>query len=158
MARILITVPPLTGHVNPALSVAAELERNGHEVRWAVHAVLTGALLPASASILDLPIETAFMAGLQEKSQKVRGLASVQFLYEDFCVPLARRSLAPLEQVVRTFQPDLILCDHQMLAGALVARRLQIPWLSLVTTSASILKLSTGRPCHSGRVAIPGGG
>lgn len=142
MARILITVPPLTGHVNPALSVAAELERNGHEVRWAVHAVLTGALLPASASILDLPIETAFMAGLQEKSQKVRGLASVQFLYEDFCVPLARRSLAPLEQVVRTFQPDLILCDHQMLAGALVARRLQIPWLSLVTTSASILKLS----------------
>ena len=36
MARILFTVPPLTGHINPALSVAAELELLGHDVRWAV--------------------------------------------------------------------------------------------------------------------------
>ncbi len=142
MARILIAVPPLTGHVNPALSVAAELAARGYEVRWAAHAALMGELIPDRQNILDLPIETNFMAGLQEKSQKVRGLASVQFLYEDFCLPLARRTLEPLEKVVRDFQPDLILCDHQMLAGALVARKTGLPWLSLVTTSASILKLS----------------
>jgi len=142
VARILITVPPLTGHINPALSVAAELEARGHVVRWAAHAALTGDLIPDRQKILDLPIDTAFMAGLQEKSQKVRGLASVQFLYEDFCLPLAKRTLEPLEKVVRDFRPELILCDHQMLAGALVARKLDVPWLSMVTTSASILKLS----------------
>lgn len=142
MARILFTVPPLTGHINPALSVAAELEQRGHEVRWAAHAAATGDLIPDPSKILPLPIEAAFMDGLQEKSQKVRGLASVQFLYEDFCLPLARLSLAPLERIVREFQPDLIMCDHQMLAGALVARRMGIPWLSLVTTTASILKMS----------------
>lgn len=142
MARILVTVPPLTGHINPALSVAAELAARGHEVRWAAHASLTGDLIPDRQKIFDLPIDATFVAGLQEKSQKVRGLASVQFLYEDFCLPLARCSLAPLEKVVLDFQPDLILCDHQMLAGALVARKLKVPWLSMVTTSASILKLS----------------
>jgi MGT family glycosyltransferase len=142
VARILLTVPPLTGHINPALSVAAELERRGHEVRWAAHTVATGDLIPAAAKVMALPLDEEFMAGLQEKSQKVRGLASVQFLYEDFCLPLARCSLAPLERIVREFQPDIILCDHQMLAGALVARRLGVPWLSLVTTTASILKMS----------------
>lgn len=142
MARILLTVPPLTGHINPALSVAAELERRGHEVRWAVHAAATGDQIPDRSKILSLPLDEDFMTALQEKSQKVRGLASVQFLYEDFCLPLARRSLEPLEHIVQEFQPDMILCDHQMLAGALVARRLGVPWLSLVTTSASILKIS----------------
>lgn len=142
MARILITVPPLTGHINPALSVAVELERRGHEVRWAAHDALVGNLLPESMQVFSLPIAADFMASLQEKSQKVRGLASVQFLYEDFCLPLARASLAPLEQIVRDFRPDIMLCDHQMLAGALVARQMGIPWLSLATTSASILKLS----------------
>ncbi|SMB25374.1 conserved protein of unknown function [Sterolibacterium denitrificans] len=142
MARILITVPPLTGHVNPALSVAVELERRGHEVHWAVHDTLAGNLLPEAMPVFTLPIAADFMASLQEKSQKVRGLASVQFLYEDFCLPLARASLAPLEQIVRDFRPDLMLCDHQMLAGALVARQMGVPWLSLATTSASILKLS----------------
>lgn len=142
MARILITVPPLTGHINPALSVANELQKRGHEVRWAAHNTLTCSMLPDSAQVFDLPIAADFMASLQEKSQKVRGLASVQFLYEDFCLPLAKASLAPLEQIVRDFQPEIMLCDHQMLAGALVARKLGIPWLSLATTSASILKLS----------------
>lgn len=142
MARILFVEPPLTGHINPALSVAAELELLGHEVRWAVHSAAVGDLFPETAKIIPLPIEAGFMAGMQEKSQKVRGLASVRFLYEDFCVPLARLTLAPLEKIVREFQPNIILCDHQMLAGALVARKLGIRWLSLATTTASILKVS----------------
>lgn len=142
MARILIVVPPLTGHINPALSVAAELTGLGHEVRWAVHEQLAQGLLPASAQCLSLPIAADFMRGLEEKSQRVRGLASVQFLYQDFCLPLARLTLTPLEAVVHDFQPDIMLCDHQMIAGGLVADKLQIPWLTLSTTSASILKAS----------------
>jgi len=142
MARILFTVPPLTGHINPALSVAAELELLGHDVRWAVHASAAGDMFPEETKIIPLPIAPAFMEGLQERSQKVRGLASVRFLYEDFCLPLAKLTLAPLEQIVREFHPDFIMCDHQMLAGALVARRMQVPWLTLATTTASILKMS----------------
>lgn len=142
MARILVTAPPLAGHVNPALSVVAELRQRGHEVRWAAHGALMQGLLLQDETLFDLPIDAGFMQGLDAKSQQVRGLASIRFLYEDFCLPLARRTLPSLEKAVRSFQPDLLLCDHQMLAGALVARKLGIPWLSLVTTSASILKFS----------------
>lgn len=142
MSRILFVVPPLTGHINPALSVAAELGQLGHDVRWAVHQAIVGTLFPEKTHIIPLPINPDFMRNFVEHSHHVRGLASVRFFYEDLCLPLTRLSLAPLERIVQDFQPDLIVCDHQMLAGALVARKMQIPWLTLATTSASVLRLS----------------
>lgn len=143
MSRILFVVPPLTGHINPALSVAAELEKLGHDVRWAVHQAIVGHQFPESAQIIPLPIDPDFMRNFAEHSRQVRGLASVRFFYEDLCLPLTRLSLAPLERIVQDFQPELIICDHQMLAGALVARKLEIPWLTLATTSVSVLKVSS---------------
>lgn len=143
MSRILFVVPPLTGHINPALSVAAELEKLGHDVRWAVHEAIVSHLFPDETKIIPLPIDPGFMQDFVSHSRQVRGLASVRFFYEDLCLPLTRLSLAPLEKIVRDFQPDMIVCDHQMLAGALVARKMQIPWLTLATTSASVLKVSS---------------
>ena len=54
MARILFTVPPLTGHLNPALAVADALERQGHEIAWAVHAAQIGSKLPQGARVYAL--------------------------------------------------------------------------------------------------------
>jgi len=34
MAKFVFVVPPLTGHVNPTLSIGAELLERGHEVAW----------------------------------------------------------------------------------------------------------------------------
>ncbi|HEY3698182.1 MAG TPA: nucleotide disphospho-sugar-binding domain-containing protein [Spongiibacteraceae bacterium] len=140
MAKILMTVPPLAGHINPALAVAAQLKARGHTVEWALHGALAGDKLPAGEKLYSLPAGDAL--NLAESSREVRGLESVRFFYDDFCLPLARGSLAPLEKIVRQCAPDLIFCDHQMLAGAMVARKLNIPWLTSITTSASILKMS----------------
>lgn len=153
MARILMTMPPLAGHINPALAVAEHLQTLGHEVAWALHGsmMLNGAMvaerLPADAKLLSLPVDAL---NLVDSPREVRGLESVRFFYEDFYLPLARGSLLPLEKIVREYNPDLIFCDQQMLAGAFVARRLNIPWLTSVTTTASILKMS---PQHDEWVA-----
>lgn len=140
MARILIVVPPLTGHINPALSVAAELRYRGHEVAWALHRELVPDLLPADAEIHALPALSSLELG--QRCSGLRGLESVRFFYEQFCLPLARASLQPLQDIVETVQPDLMICDHQMLAGALVARALEVPWFTLASTNVSILKMS----------------
>jgi MGT family glycosyltransferase len=140
MARILIVVPPLTGHINPALSVAAELRYRGHEVVWALHRELVPDLLPEDAEIHALPPMSDLQLGQQ--SGGVRGLESVKFFYERFCLPLARASLQPLQAIVQRVLPDLMICDHQMLSGALVARALEIPWFTLASTNVSILKMS----------------
>jgi MGT family glycosyltransferase len=140
MAKILMVVPPLTGHINPALSLAADLLLRGHEVAWAVHRELIPDLLPADAEIYALPVESNLELG--KRSPGVRGLESVKFFYEQFCLPLARASLQPLQDIVQALEPDLMICDHQMLAGALVARARKIPWFTLASTNVSILKMS----------------
>lgn len=140
MAKILIVMPPLTGHINPALSVAAELRRRGHAISWAVHRDLITGLLPDDADIHALPADSLFDLG--KRATGVRGLESVKFFYEEVCLPLARASLRPLQEIVQRMQPDLMICDHQMLAGGMVARALSIPWFTFVSTNASILKTS----------------
>lgn len=139
MAKILMTMPPLAGHINPAQAVAAQLQARGHTIAWALHSALTENYLPADAHVFSLPVTT--VANEVEKPPEVRGLESLRFFYEDFCLPLAQNSLRPLEKIARDYAPDLIVCDHQMLAGALVASKLNIPWFSLVTTTASTLKM-----------------
>jgi MGT family glycosyltransferase len=140
-------MPPLAGHINPALAVASQLQARGHEVAWALHSALAENRLPADARVLSLPADAL---RLVDCPREVRGLESVRFFYEDFYLPLARGSLFPLEKIAREYAPDFMLCDQQMLAGALVARKLNIPWLTSVTTTASILKMS---PQHDAWVA-----
>src|ERR1700736_6921151 len=140
MAKMLFVVPPLTGHINPALSLAADLVLRGHEVAWAGHRDLIPDLLPAAAEVYPLPVESNLE--LSKRSPGVRGLESVKFFYEQFCLPLARASLQPLQDIVGAVEPDLMICDHQMLAGALVARARKIPWFTLASTNVSILKMS----------------
>lgn len=137
MSRILITVPPLTGHLNPALAVAEALAGRGHTLAWAVHAQQIGNALPAGARVYPLDAQ---VAAQDAALPPARGLESVRLFFEDYTFPMARAALAPLEEAVRAFRPDVMVVDHQQPAGALVARKLGLPWVSLVTTTASIQK------------------
>ncbi|HWO68622.1 MAG TPA: glycosyltransferase, partial [Umezawaea sp.] len=53
MSRFLFVVPPLVGHVNPTVGVAAELVARGHEVAWAGHRDVIGKLLGRGARVFD---------------------------------------------------------------------------------------------------------
>lgn len=139
MARILFTLPPLVGHLNPALAVAEVLQRQGHEVAWALHAERLGTRLPRRAKVYALDAGDQ-VSGIE--APKVRGLESVRLFFEDYALPLAAQSLPLIEAAARDFCPDVMAVDHQMPAGALVARKLGLPWATLVTTTASILRLS----------------
>jgi len=140
VSRILFTVPPLTGHLNPALAVAQALADLGHTVAWAVHARQLGDKLPPRARVY--PLDFGDDGALDIAAPAVRGLESVRLFFEDYTMPMAARVLQPLEAIARDFCPELMVVDHQMPAGALVARKLGLPWASLVTTSASIQKMS----------------
>jgi MGT family glycosyltransferase len=134
MARILITVPPLIGHLNPALAVAEALMARGHRLAWAVHARRIGQALPKGARVFPLDDPDAPDIAIPE----ARGLESVRLFFEDYTFPMARAALPGLEAAVRCFRPDVMVVDHQQPAGALVARKLGLPWAGLVTTTASI--------------------
>ncbi len=139
--KILFVVPPWTGHVNPTVSVARELTRAGHDVAWCGYARHVAHLLPPGAQVFDLggTGEDVRAADLMARSQELRHLESLRFLWQELLVPMARAMLEPVAAVLRDHAPDVVAVDHQAIGGALAVRRAGLPWASLCTTSASVV-------------------
>ena len=138
--RFLFVVPPLTGHVNPTISVARALEACGHEVAWVGHPGKVRPLLPPGARLFALPEDATadHAARVLDKAATTRGAAALKFLWEDFLVPLARSMKPGIEAAVTEFAPDVMCVDQQAVAGGLVARARGLAWATLATTSAGI--------------------
>ncbi|MFC0439603.1 glycosyltransferase [Kutzneria buriramensis] len=139
MSRFLFVVPPLVGHINPTIGVAARLKADGHEVGWVGPTAALAALFDVNAAFLpsDRPLPEFQVAG---RPPQLRGFASLKFLWEEFLVPLADTMVALVDAAVDEFRPDALLVDQQALAGALVAERRDIPWATSATTSAELLQ------------------
>ncbi|RLU83625.1 glycosyl transferase [Streptomyces griseocarneus] len=141
MSRFLFVVPPLVGHVNPAVAVAAELTRRGHRVAWAGLPELVGGLAGPGAEVHACAVPD----GLR-RPPELRGVAALRFLWQDFLVPLATAMAPGVERAVDAFRPDVIVADQQALAGSLTAERLRIPHATSATTSAEFSAALAGMP------------
>ena len=143
MSRFLVVVPPLTGHINPLVGVAAELDRRGHEVAWCgVPEVVTPLVGPTA---LVFPCDVKDLASLRRPAA-IRGYAALKFLWEEFLIPLADVMLTGVLDAVDEFRPDVLLVDQQALAGALVADGLHIPWATSATTSSELTRQLASTP------------
>ncbi|MCK9893299.1 glycosyltransferase [Frankia sp. AgB32] len=140
MSRVLFVVPPLTGHVNPAVGVAGELAARGHQVAVAGHASVIGPLVPPGLRLFALPENAteAERVAIVERSKGLRGPASLKFLWEEFLLPLGTASLPAIDGVVDEFRPDVLVADQQAIGAAVVARRRGLRWVTLATTSAEL--------------------
>ncbi|WP_405758634.1 glycosyltransferase [Streptomyces sp. NBC_00073] len=144
--RVLFTVPPLAGHVNPTVAVGAELAARGHEVAWTGPAGALSRLLPAHARILPAGDEAGGdeagggYAALHERWRDLRGVGALRFLWAEALVPLALAMVRGVTEAAHAFAPDLLVADQQALAGPVVARRLGIPWATSASTSAELTR------------------
>ncbi|MGN6692904.1 MAG: glycosyltransferase [Aquihabitans sp.] len=141
MSRFLFVVPPFTGHVNPTIGVALELQRRGHDVAWAGVPGATEALLPAGSTFLSaVPDEVAaYVAEAGERRDDARGAAGFKFLQEEVLLPLADHMVDGVDAALDAFGADVLVVDQQALGGAIVARRRGIPWATSATTSAELV-------------------
>jgi UDP:flavonoid glycosyltransferase YjiC (YdhE family) len=141
MARFLFVVPPLTGHVNPTVSVGHHLEKNGHQVAWVGYPRKVRPLLKEGAQLIGLDdrVYEQMEAGFADEAKKVRGLESLVFLWKKFLIPLARAMKSGVENAIDLFGPDVLIVDQQALAGAIVARRRRLRWATLATSAAGVL-------------------
>jgi MGT family glycosyltransferase len=146
--RFLFVVPPLTGHVNPTVSVARELAADGHEVAWAGFEPAVRPLLPTGSTVRSVgePAEMERIARKMATSHELRGLESLQFFWEEFVVPLACTMRPGVTKVIEELRPDVIVVDQQAVGGALAARRSGRPWATSCTTSAGVTNPLAGLP------------
>lgn len=145
MAKFVFIVPPLTGHINPTLSIGAALLKLGHEVGWISLDRHLESRLPQGGQLLL--IEYADDDQQKQDSEQyldiitkkiVYGIDSIKFLYEDVLIPLNRHSYEGILYWLERFKPDLVMADHQMFAGAIAARNLDLPYATIVTAPAAI--------------------
>ncbi|WUF65168.1 glycosyltransferase [Streptomyces decoyicus] len=146
--RVLFVVPPLVGHVNPTIAVAAELTARGHQVAWTGPAAALAPLLPAGSLLYaagdgDAAERTDVLHG---RWRDLRGIAALRFLWAEVLIPLARAMLPGVHTAVEAFAPDVLVADQQALAGPLVARRHDLPWATSATTSAEFTRPFDGVP------------
>lgn len=145
MAKFVFVVPPLTGHINPTLSMGTALLERGHRVAWITLDQSLGAKLPAGGELLVI----RYNQNDQQKkdSEKyldiitkkiVYGIDSIKFLYEEVLIPLNRHSYEGIASLLDQYQPDLVITDHQMFAGAIAATNKNYPYVTSVTAPAAI--------------------
>ncbi|GAB1334379.1 glycosyltransferase [Streptomyces sp. E-15] len=146
MSGFLFVVPPLTGHVNPAVGVAARLATQGHRVAWAcADPALVRRLAGADAVVFGCAGPVPGAPGAV-RPPELRGAEALRFLWEWYLLPLADAMAPGVRAAVAAFRPDVVVADQQAFAGALVAERLGLPWATSATTSAEFSGAYDGLP------------
>jgi MGT family glycosyltransferase len=148
MARVLIVVPPLHGHLNPTLALGAELARHGHDVTWAGHADFLDAHLPAEADreAVSPRLPESIAQAVSQQTRPLRGMSALRFLWADFILPLAEDMRPGLERLVDAQRPDLVIADQQALAAVAVAESRGIPWVTSATTTGELSNPADAMP------------
>lgn len=145
MSRYLFVVPPLVGHINPLVGVAAELASRGHRVAWCGEPELVHRLSGDRAQVFACP--AARGDGTRTvRPPELRGPEALRFLWERFLVPLAEAMADGVCEAMAAFRPDVVVADQQALAGALVAERLGVPWATSASTSAEFADVLSSMP------------
>jgi len=146
MSRFLIVVPPLVGHINPLVGVAAELTARGHRVAWAGQSEIIARLAGPSAEVFDCAVPRDASGAPVGRPPGLRGPAALQFLWEQFLIPLGEAMVPGVRTAAEQFRPDVLIVDQQTVAGALVAEQLGIAWVTSATTSAEFVAARDGMP------------
>ncbi|MFF3884294.1 glycosyltransferase [Streptomyces sp. NPDC001914] len=146
MSGFLFVVPPLVGHINPAVGVADRLLARGHRVAWAcADPGLVGRLAGDRAPVFPCagPVPGV---GEARRPPGLRGPEALKFLWEWYLLPLAEAMAPGVRAAVEAFRPDVVVADQQAFAGALVAERAGLPWATSATTSAEFADPLAGLP------------
>lgn len=149
MAKFVFIVPPLTGHVNPTLSIGATLLERGHEVAWISLDKNLSSKLPEGGELLLIQYDQTDEEKREGENyldiiskKVVYGIDSIKFLYEDVLIPLNRHCYNGIIPLLKEYQPDLVIGDHQLFAASIAAKKLGLPYATTVTAPAAIKIMS----------------
>lgn len=133
MSKIAFFCIPAHGHTNPTLEVVKELIHQGNEVRYYSYECMREKIESTGAEYISCD-EYDFEQKLTPADGK-RIAEDVSFATEILVNSTLAMDVALLEQI-KQWNPDCIVADSMALWGKLIAKKLNIPFVSSTTTFA----------------------
>jgi len=157
MAKILFTVTPAAGHINPTIPLALALQARGHDVLYITGlgklALLARVGLPATAILrgrADTPEQIAQPVGAaQDSYNPFKILKEIRYFLR-----LIEDGLAEMEAIIAGWRPDLVVSDFSTPIGAALARRNALRWVTTCTVP-SCIRTRRGTPIFLGGLRRP---
>jgi len=133
MSKIAFFCIPAHGHTNPTLEVVKELIYQGHEVRYYSYECMREKIESTGAEYFSCD-DYDFEQKLTPADGK-RIAEDMSFAIEILVSSTLAMDAALLEQI-KQWKPDCIVADSMALWGKLIAKKLNIPFVSSTTTFA----------------------
>ena len=133
MSKIAFFCIPAHGHTNPTLEVVRELIHQGHEVRYYSYECMKEKIESTGAEYISCD-EYDFEQKLTPADGK-RIAEDMSFAIEILVNSTLAMDAALLKQI-KQWNPDCIVADSMALWGKLIAKKLNIPFVSSTTTFA----------------------
>jgi MGT family glycosyltransferase len=144
--RFLFCIADSWGPLGCTIPVARELERRGHDVQFVVfdfHGFInrTNEIIPALDAAAILRSEGLGVIDAQVSAPPVAGRVptpknflleyrAFRSLFRDYFMPYYEQWLTAMLPKFRAFRPDVMWVKDQVLAGAMAAQILDVPWAS----------------------------
>lgn len=157
MARILFTVTPAAGHLNPTIPIALALQESGHEVLYVTG--LSKIPLLERSGLAAVPILRGRVDTAEQISRPVGAdrdtYNPAKILREvRYFLHLSEDGLIELEQIAATWPPDLVVTDFSTPIGVAFSNRSGLRWVTSCTVP-SCIRTQHGTPIFLGGLSRP---
>lgn len=133
--KIAVLTPPCLGHFNPTLGIGKLLIELGYEVCWISLTHYVESSIPEKGRFIKIPEEDKKSTS---SDHTPTGMRSLQKLYEEELIPLNRYLYAPVKKIFEEESFHAVITDHQTPIGAILAHEFGIPFVTSVTTPATV--------------------
>lgn len=139
MAKILFTVVPAFGHINPTLPVAVELKRRGHDVGYATGADFQTAITAEGFAFFQAGPPRLRPGGTDTSQGMFKSAGALgQYYFLKLLAEVNEESIDPMRAAVERFRPDVIISDSLTYAGGQMAEYYGLPWASFCSVPSMI--------------------
>ena len=124
---------PAHGHTNPTLGVVRELIKNNHEVYYYSYEIMREKIENTGSHFIPCDkFDSQTKLTNEDKEKIAKDLVFSTKLIIDMTLSLDDAILKEMQQL----KPDVIIADSMAFWGKLIARKLNIPFISSTTTFA----------------------
>lgn len=148
--RVLLAAPPFSGHLNPLLVLGHGLRGRGFDP-----VVVTGPTRAALPRRLGFVVEEVSVADpeafdrISDTAGPVRSNPVLLLRQLSQNLELLPTIEAELLEIAARHRPDLVVADFTAPVAGLVARRIGVPWVTVMPTPF-VLETRTGTPAYCG--------